>query len=355
MTPPPDPKRTDREAIARRRSAQIEGLLQQARTLLAQGQLEDALDACQQALAYDEAHAGAIDLEAEINVAIELREHAARTSAATAAAPFDRSPSPDDAAAADAVTRLDEQFPSRAPGVSDRTVLRVPPPPGVAAARRTPTPSPQPAAPQPLSQPPVANVPVVRAPAAKGPAPIARKATTPRPDLSKQIAALKARLSSGFSPVAKAMRDTRTVVWLGAGVAIVLVAAVVGGLMMFGSPQTGSVVIDAAPWGTVTSIESASGAAQPLPADVATPVVLTLPAGDYRLTLAGPSPESQTQQVAIRVEAGVTVAVPFVRFHVMTPEEYFEEYLAAPASTGDAVAPAIESGAPPPAQTGATP
>jgi hypothetical protein len=124
---------------------------------------------------------------------------------------------------------------------------------------------------------------------------------------------------------------------------------------MFGSPQTGSVVIDAAPWGTVASIESASGAAQPLPADVATPVVLTLPAGDYRLTLAGPSPESQTQQVAIRVEAGVTVAVPFVRFHVMTPEEYFEEYLAAPASTGDAVAPAIESGAPPPAQTGATP
>ncbi|HET9360476.1 MAG TPA: serine/threonine-protein kinase, partial [Vicinamibacterales bacterium] len=246
MTPPPDPKRTDREAIARRRLAQIEVALQQARELLAEGHLEAALDACQQALTFDETHAGAIDLEAEINVAIELREHAARASAATAATPFGRSPSTDDVAPADAVTRFDEQFPSRASSVSDRTVLR---PPGVAAPRRTPAPSPPPAVPppQPVAETPVARAPVAKAPAAKAPPPAVRKTTTPRPDPSKQIAALKARLSSGFSPLAKAMRDKRTVVWAGAGAAIVLVAAVVGGLMMFGSPQTGSVVIDAAP------------------------------------------------------------------------------------------------------------
>ena len=352
MTPPPDPKRTDREAIARRRLAQIEVALQQARELLAEGHLEAALDACQQALTFDETHAGAIDLEAEINVAIELREHAARASAATAAAPFDRSSSPDDGAPADAVTRLDEHLPSRASGVSDRTVLR---PAGAAAPRRTPAPSLTPPVPppQPVGETPVARAPVAKATAAKAPAPPVRRATTPRPDPSKQIAALKARLSSGFSRVAKAMRDKRTVVWVGAGAAIVLVAAVIGGLMMFGSPQTGSVVIDAAPWGTVTSIESASGVAQPLPADPTTPVVLTLPADDYRVTLAGPSPESQTQQVGIRVEAGVSVTVPLVRFHVLTPEEYFEEYLAAPAATGDAVAPAIESTPAPPA--GVTP
>jgi hypothetical protein len=179
---------------------------------------------------------------------------------------------------------------------------------------------------------------------AKAPTPTARKAAAPRPDLTKQIAVLK-----------KALRDKRTVVWWGAATAVVLVAAVAGGLMMFGSPQTGSVLIDAAPWGTVTSIESTSGAAQPLPADATTPVALTLPAGNYRLTLAGPSPESQTQQVAIRVEAGVQRVVPIVRFHVLTPEEYFEEYLAAPATTNDSTAAPIEPASTPPAQTGATP
>jgi hypothetical protein len=340
MTPPPDPKRTDREAIARRRLVQIEVSLQQARDLLAEGHLEAALDACQQALTFDEAHAGALDLEAEINVAIELREHAARASAATAAAPFDGSPSP-----ADAVTRLDEPPPSRSSGAGDRTVLRVP-----GAPRRTPAPLPPPpvapAALQPVTELPSARTPM--APVAKAPTPPARKTATQRPDLTKQIASLKARLSYGLLPVEKALRDKRTVVWVGAGAALVLVAAVIGGLMMFGSPQTGSVTIDAVPWGTVTSIESASGAAQPLPADAATPLVLTLPAGDYRVTLAGPSLESQTQQVAIRVEAGVQVAVPIVRFHVLTPEEYFEEYLAAPAATGDSTAAPVAS-APPPA------
>jgi hypothetical protein len=349
LTPPPDPKRTDREAIARRRSVQIEVSLQQARELLAEGHLEAALDACQQALTFDETHEGAIDLEAEITVAIELREHAVRASAATAATPLDVSPLPHDAAPADAATRLDEPPPSRSSGVSDRTVLRVP-----GAPRRTPAPVPPPPVP-PVTESPSARAPMAKAPVAKAPTPAARKAATPRPDLTKQIAALRARLSSGFSPLAKALRDTRTVVWVGAGAAVVLVAAVIGGLMMFGSPQTGSVLIDAAPWGTVTSIESASGAAQPVPADAATPVVLTLPAGDYRVTLAGPSPESQTQQIAVRVEAGVQGVVPIVRFRVLTPEEYFEEYLAAPAATDDSTAAPGDSTSPLPAQTGATP
>lgn len=361
LTPPPDPRRPDREALARRRTALIEEALQRARALLAQGQLEAALDACQQALAFDETHPGALDLEAEINVAIGLREHA-RAAATTKETPLHESPSADKTSLADAVTRLEEK---------PRTALQVPAPaPGVSTPRRTPAPIPPTVAPvvtQP-SQPPVGGGTVApaakapaKAPAAKAPAPAATKAATPRPDFTTTIATLQARLSSGFSPLAKAMRDKPNV-WLAAGTAVLLVVvAVIGGLKMFGSGSvsapapTGSVVIDAAPWGTVTSIESASGAAQPLPADAATPVMLTLPPGDYRVTLAGPSPETPPQQVTFRVDAGAQAAAPLVRFQVLTPEEYFEEYLASPVvPAGGATAAPIES-TPPPVRTGATP
>jgi hypothetical protein len=70
LTPPPDPRRTDREALARRRAIQLDAALTQARALMAQGQLEAALDACQQALTYDENHAGALRLEEEIEAAM---------------------------------------------------------------------------------------------------------------------------------------------------------------------------------------------------------------------------------------------------------------------------------------------
>jgi hypothetical protein len=277
LTPPPDPRRADRDAIARRRTALIESALEQARTLLALGHLDAALDACQQALAFDETHPGALDLEVEINVAIGLREHAARTSAATAATPRSS-----DVAPAEAVTRLDEQ--SRVPAPS----------PGVSTPR-TPAPVPPPAAPPPAA------------------APAARKATT------------------GFSVLAtKAMWDKRTFVGLAAG--IVLIVAVAGGFMLLAPAGTGSVVIDATPWGTVTSIESESGTPQPLPADASTPVFLTLPAGDYLVTVTGPSPDSPPQRIGIRVDAAAQVVAPLVRFHVLTPEEYFEEYLASPAT-----------------------
>ena len=64
-TPPP----TDRDALARRRLAQLEAALGQGRTLLAAGDLEMALDFCQQALTFDEHHAGALELEQEIAAA----------------------------------------------------------------------------------------------------------------------------------------------------------------------------------------------------------------------------------------------------------------------------------------------
>ena len=74
MTPPPDPRRTDREALARRRTAQVEAALTQARTLFGQQKLDEALDACQQALTLDETHTGALELESEIQTAMRSPE-----------------------------------------------------------------------------------------------------------------------------------------------------------------------------------------------------------------------------------------------------------------------------------------
>jgi serine/threonine protein kinase len=67
LTPPPDPRRTDREA---RRAAQIEASIQSARAHRANGDLEAALDACQQVLLLDPAHVIALDLEDEIETAL---------------------------------------------------------------------------------------------------------------------------------------------------------------------------------------------------------------------------------------------------------------------------------------------
>jgi serine/threonine protein kinase len=70
LTPPPDPRKTDREAIARRRTQQVETSIQSARAFLANGELEPALDACQQALLLEENNVVALDLEDEIKTAL---------------------------------------------------------------------------------------------------------------------------------------------------------------------------------------------------------------------------------------------------------------------------------------------
>jgi eukaryotic-like serine/threonine-protein kinase len=70
LTPPPNPRKTDREALARRRAAQIEASLELARLALQQEDLDRALDACEQALTLDDMHAQALDLEQAIKAAL---------------------------------------------------------------------------------------------------------------------------------------------------------------------------------------------------------------------------------------------------------------------------------------------
>src|SRR5262249_11405947 len=61
LTPSPG-RRTDREALIRRRAAQIDTGLSEARALLAAGNLEAAQTACEKVLTIDETNAQAVEL-----------------------------------------------------------------------------------------------------------------------------------------------------------------------------------------------------------------------------------------------------------------------------------------------------
>jgi hypothetical protein len=98
----------------------------------------------------------------------------------------------------------------------------------------------------------------------------------------------------------------------------------------------------------VTAVRNESGEAQELTASPAsTPLALTLPAGTYQITLTGPPPESKTETVSVRVDAGGTSVVPLTRFKRMSAEEYFEQYIGAGDAPGaEPVAPAESVAAP---------
>ena len=280
MTPPPDPRRTDREALARRRTMQVEAALTQARALLGQHKLDQALDACQQALTLDETHVGALELEQEIHTALRIQEGveiAADDSALTTAA--EPSFTPGLAASrlleSQAMTRLHEEA---------FVVTGLPP-----ASSERPLTAPMP--------PPVAPV-AVPAPAVPGSTAVVRDRVSKVP-----------------------------LTWVGAGVVAVTAIAVAAWTLTGGTAPTGTAVIDAVPWANITEIRNEGGDLQPLPSSAATPLSLALPAGTYQISLTGPPPESKKETVTLRVEAGRTNVVPVTRFKSLTVEEYFEEYL----------------------------
>ncbi len=115
--------------------------------------------------------------------------------------------------------------------------------------------------------------------------------------------------------------------------------------LLSGPTPTGTVVIDAVPWASITAIETESGEPVALPPSPSTPISLTLPVGTYQVVMTGPPPESQTQRITVQVVTGAATAVPLIKFRALTPEEYFEEYLAAPTTPEAGTAP-VE---PPPA------
>ena len=409
LTPPPDPRRTDREALARRRTAQVDAALLLAKTLFDQRNLDAALDACQQALTLDETHVGALELEGEIQTAIRIRDGIAVAADDEAALSADGPTMLDPGSLArarmfesQAVTRYGDgastapPSPGSIPPASippssiekrptNPPVAPVPPIPAVPTARtgvgeripdektaerlpaavsadatiitparRTPAPASAPAAPAQgaavaAAQPPAAKA-NVSAPAvtpAKGPAQIPERANVFAPVMGAVSSALQA-----IGPVLKGapQAGTQKAVALAAGAGVLLVALGAGVffLMTRGPAPTGTTIIDAVPWATVTAVRNESGEPQELTASPAsTPLALTLPAGTYQITLTGPPPESKTETVSVRVDAGGTSVVPLTRFQRMTAEEYFEQYIGAGDAPGaETVAPADSVAAP---------
>jgi tetratricopeptide (TPR) repeat protein len=421
LTPPPDPRRTDREALARRRATQIEAALDLSRARLEKHELEGALDACEQALTLDDTHAVALGLETTIKEAIAKQRATALLAEArvelgrgelTAAQSllfqartldpevpegkrFDRdlrlarveqervrqradaldraitaarealgrgeieaclvfardaraldSDSPEAMAIeAEAMRRLDDVTVADAvaqavttamPGTVDQTMI--------APARRTPAPK-------------TKQRSAIAAPAVKTPS---RDLLAPVRTFGASVAAAgttaMARVTSGVAVAwarvqAAPKKQKQIAVGAGAG-ALVVIAAVIAFMMR---PPTvvpmGMLVVDAVPWATVTAIEREDGTPQAVPEQASTPFSLSVPAGTYRVRVAGPPPESETRLLMITVGENAVAAAPTERFLEITPEQYFEQYLAAPAAAPEdpaATPPVPADGAPAP-------
>jgi tetratricopeptide (TPR) repeat protein len=119
---------------------------------------------------------------------------------------------------------------------------------------------------------------------------------------------------------------------IGAGAVGVLVLAVLAIFLLqpAAAVPTGTLVIDAIPWAQIVDIQGEDGkfAAVPLPAS--TPMSLDLPAGTYRVRIAGPPPTSTQRTLTVQVHGNGIASAPIETFTVLTPEEYFLPYVTAP-------------------------
>ena len=371
LTPPPDPRKTDREALQRRRAAQIAAALELARLRQSEGQLEQALDACQQALTLDETNAPALELEEHIRSALtkqrvgslltdardELqkgaltsaqnlleqaraldaqahdakrlerdlrlarveqerlrqRTDAARKALAAAVQAFDRGDIETALAGARQAMELDAES-------VDACNLEA------EALRRLYDEVSLPLAGDSAIGIPAATViapPKVKAAAATRPPVPATGATGRAPRIAlRSLVALAGTRVRATPARHKLIAGAAVVAILLVGLAITVVVR-----RPVAAAPMGTLVIEAIPWASITAIEAEDGSSQPLPNPAATPVSLRLPAGRYTIRLSGPPPDAESRVVAVRVEPNGLTAAAIERFRALTPEEYFEPYL----------------------------
>ena len=118
--------------------------------------------------------------------------------------------------------------------------------------------------------------------------------------------------------------------WTAAGAALAIIVSALVFLKaspLPAQPAYGTVSVDALPWARVEDIVRTDGTRQPIPDDASTPLSLRLPPGEYRITLAGPSADSETRELPVTVTGGQDVRLDGGRFSTPTVEEYFEPYL----------------------------
>ena len=141
-----------------------------------------------------------------------------------------------------------------------------------------------------------------------------------------------AALKKSADPAAAAWRTlTAPQKKIALGVAAAVLLLIVAGLAFVLRPTpalpTFVAVVDAVPFATVTRIQRADGTQVELQGEASTPLQITLPAGTYRVQLTGPAPENESREITVDVQADGTIVAPIEKFRVLTPAEYFEQYL----------------------------
>ncbi len=87
--------------------------------------------------------------------------------------------------------------------------------------------------------------------------------------------------------------------------------------------RAGRLALDAVPWGRVLKVVGSDGREQPLGQDAATPLLLTLPEGEYTVTVQGP--DGRTQQVAKAQVARGKVSAAELRFVALDADAYLKQ------------------------------
>jgi serine/threonine protein kinase len=264
LTPPPDPHRTNRDELLRRRTTQIETSLAHSRESLTRGELDAALEACLQALTIDDTHVAAMELERSIQSAL-----ASRNGAALAQILEDQSDAP------------------VAPTI-------------VAKPRRHST---------------------TVAPSSKAAAAVVGMLHT----VIEPTAALLATVRAALNATSK--RQRTIVLWTSVSVGLLAVVMATALVFRHTSPTLETTVIEAIPWATISEIESDDGTRITVPPMASTPIALDLRPGTYKVRMVGPPPESETRLVTVQVQEGRATVTPPQQFRTLTPEEYFEPYL----------------------------
>ncbi len=84
----------------------------------------------------------------------------------------------------------------------------------------------------------------------------------------------------------------------------------------------GFLTLDALPWAEVTEVVDASGTRHPLDDEPFTPLVLSLPAGEYTISLANPD-FGEPRSLSVVLEPGQSEA-RLVEFQKVDIDSYFE-------------------------------
>ena len=310
-TPPVDKARADREAIVKKRTAQIRLAVDLAAAYLHQGDLTGAREQCNAVFALDRAHPEALALMRAIGEAANDATVVIPRPAAGAELPVDEDETVIGKSAATARAAADTEaetvlrsIPSSSPPLASAETRGGPADGATILVRPDARPSPSPVT---VSLPDV--------PSTSG---TQTKAQHPRPPASVHGTRIRSRQGKQLMLVAA-----------GASLLIAIVAAV---LLIPKSPPPAAttplaVVIDAVPWGTVSRIEGDQGAVEALPASSETPLLVKLRPGRYRVSLVGPPPQLEARVIDIDVSATAPAFV-MERFTPMTVDGYFDANLA---------------------------